>query len=294
MNFIKLSKKETGLLFLLIYLLAIIFGVIIFLLLEKFTELNVILNAFIADLGMTIIVFAFSLLTKNSSVYDPYWSIIPPVIIIGWIIYENISLNAPAILVLVGVMLWSIRLTYNWWKNWTGFKEQDWRYDLIKEKTSGYYLLSNFGAIHLIPTLVVFIQLINAHEVIKYQGSVNILIILGFILMLFAAGIQFIADKQMFEYRQERESKQTCIDRGIWRYSRHPNYLGELSLWVGLYLMYLGASNSIDFNIIYPIAMILLFLFVSIPMMEKKLENRPCFSEYKKKVSMLFPYRKQK
>ncbi|MFW5888810.1 MAG: DUF1295 domain-containing protein [Bacillota bacterium] len=294
MNFTKLTKKQTGLLFILIYSLAIIFGIIVFLLLEKFTNLNILINSFIADLAMTIVVFGFSLLTKNSSVYDPYWSVIPPVIILGWIVYKNITISGPIILLFIGISLWAIRLTYNWWKNWSGFKNQDWRYDMIKEKTSGYYLLSNFGAIHLIPTLVVYIQLINAYAVIQYKGTINLIIILGFLLMLFAPSIQFIADKQMYDFRQERKSKQECIDRGIWRYSRHPNYLGELSLWIGLYIMYLGSGNALDFNIIYPIAMIFLFLFVSIPLMEKKLENRSCFSEYKQKVSMLLPYRKQK
>ncbi|MCF7924027.1 MAG: DUF1295 domain-containing protein [Candidatus Izimaplasma sp.] len=294
MEYIKLSKKQTGILFILIYLLAVTIGVITFLILEKYTNINIILNTFIADLAMTVVVFGFSLLTKNSSVYDPYWSVIPPVIIVGWILYKSITITTPILLLLIGVGLWAIRLTYNWWKNWTGFKEQDWRYDLIKERTRGYYMLSNFGAIHLIPTLVVFIQLINAYEVIQYKGTINVVFVIGFILMLFASTIQFIADKQMFEFRQERDRLETCIDRGIWRYSRHPNYLGELSIWVGLYLMYLGVGNSLDFNIIYPIAMILLFLFVSIPLMEKKLEDRPCYSEYKEKVSMLLPYRKKK
>ena len=203
-------------------------------------------------------------------------------------------IDLTTVLLIVGIMLWAIRLTYNWWKNWTGFKEQDWRYDLIKEKTTKYYLLSNFGAIHLIPTLVVYIQLINAYEVIIKGGSINIWIILGFILMLFATTIQFLADKQMYEFRQNRDSKSQIIDRGIWLYSRHPNYLGELSIWVGVYLMYLGISKTLDMNILYPLAMIALFLFISIPMMEKKLDNRPGFNDYKKQVSMLIPYRKIK
>jgi steroid 5-alpha reductase family enzyme len=98
----------------------------------------------------------------------------------------------------------------------------------------------------------------------------------------------------MFDFRQQRTDKNQVIDQGLWRYSRHPNYLGELTFWVGVYLIYLGAVQVIDFNIIYPLAMIALFLFISIPMMEKKLSDRPGYETYKKKVSMLFPYRKVK
>ncbi|MDA3932283.1 MAG: DUF1295 domain-containing protein [Tenericutes bacterium] len=293
MNYLKMSKNQTGIFFIVAYLIAIAIGVLVFFSLKPLLS-DVILLTFVANLFATVVIFGFSLITKNASMYDPYWSVIPPVIIVGWILYYSVQINAVIWLLLVGIILWAIRLTYNWWKNWPGFKEQDWRYDLIQERTRGYYLLSNFGAIHLIPTLVVYIQLINAHDVVFLSESLSVLSIVGFALMIFASTIQFIADKQMFDFRQNRVDKNECINQGVWRYSRHPNYLGELSLWVGVYLMYLGVVGSIDFNIIYPIAMISLFMFVSIPMMEMKLANRECFKEYKKQVSMLFPYRKRK
>jgi steroid 5-alpha reductase family enzyme len=292
MNYLTMTKKQTGYFFIGAYILTFIIGILIFLLLENITSLDPLMTTFIANLGMTVVIFAFSLITKNSSMYDPYWSVIPPFILVGWLIYLDAQIGIATIFILIGIFLWAIRLTYNWWKNWTGFKEQDWRYDLIKERTKGYYLLSNFGAIHLIPTLVVYIQMINVYEVIIGSAKINVWLFIGFALMIFASVIQFIADKQMFEFRQNRKDKSACIDQGIWRYSRHPNYLGELSLWVGVYLIYISVYQSLDLNIIYPISMIMLFLFVSIPMMEKKLEVRPCYEAYKKQVPMLFPYRK--
>jgi steroid 5-alpha reductase family enzyme len=293
MNFLKMTKKQTGYFFIGAYALTFIIGILIFLLLEDITNLDTLMTTFIANLGMTVVIFIFSLITKNSSMYDPYWSVIPPFILVGWIIYLDVQIGIGTIFILIGIFLWAIRLTYNWWKNWTGFKEQDWRYDLIKERTKGYYLLSNFGAIHLIPTLVVYLQMINVHDVIIRSAEINVWLLIGFTLMIFASVIQFIADKQMFDFRQNRKDKYACIDQGIWRYSRHPNYLGELSLWVGVYLIYISVYQKLDMNIIYPISMIMLFLFVSIPMMEKKLAIRPCYQAYKKQVSMLFPYRKR-
>jgi len=292
MDLFKLTKKQTGYFFIGAYLLTFLIGWLTYHFIQPMLN-HVLMSTFIANLVMTVAIYVFSSATKNASMYDPYWSVIPPVIIVWWIIISNVQINATLILLLIGILLWAIRLTYNWWKNWTGFKEQDWRYDLIKERTRGYYFLSNFGAIHLIPTLVVYLQLINAYEVIIQAADVNLLIVIGFLLMVFAAVIQFIADKQMYAYRQERKDKNTCIDRGLWRYSRHPNYLGELSLWIGVYLFYLGSYQRLDFNIVYPIVMIALFLFVSIPMMEKKLISRPCYEDYQKQVSMLFPYRKK-
>lgn len=294
MDLYKLSKKQTGYFFIVAYGLTFILGVIIFLILESMTELSVLMNTFIANLVMTLGIYIFSLATNNASMYDPYWSLVPPFILLGWIIYGGHRIHMASLFLLIGICLWALRLTSNWWKNWTGFKEQDWRYDLIKARTKRYYFLSNFGAIHLIPTVVVYIQMINVYEAIIRDASLNAWLFIGFILMVFAASIQYIADKQMYEFRLKRQDKMSCIDIGVWKYSRHPNYLGELSLWIGVYFIYISVNPVLDFNIIYPMAMIMLFLFVSIPMMEKKLAIRPCYEDYKKRVSMLFPYRKRK
>lgn len=293
MDYLQWTKKQTGWFFIGAYMIAIVVGLMTYQLLKEPIS-NILFLTLIANIVMTFIIYLIGLFVKNASMYDPYWSVIPPIIMVWWMIDLKVSINVTVVLLLVGMMVWAVRLTYNWWKNWTGFKEQDWRYDLIEEKTKGFYFLSNFAAIHLIPTLVVYLQLINVYHLLAQPSALNLWVVLGFMLMILAAGLQFFADKQMFEFRQNRPSKDMVIDQGLWRYSRHPNYLGELTFWVGVYLMYLGASLRVDVGFIYPLAMIALFVFISIPMMEKKLVNRPGYETYKKSVSMLFPYRKVK
>lgn len=290
MELVKLSKKQTLWFFVVIYLFAIFIGSLIMLRGLR-NDSNMIITTLVADVAMTLIIFFFSNLLKNASLYDPYWSVIPIVIVIQWmLIYDNYSLNV--IMLLIAVSVWGVRLTYNWWKNWTGFKHQDWRYDHLKDQAPKLYFLTNLMGIHMIPTLVVFIQLINAHYIVQTQG-VNLVFIIGFVLCIAAAVTQYIADKQMYDFRLNNLKNKSCIDEGLWKYSRHPNYLGELTFWIGVYLMYLSFVGRIDINIIYPIAMILLFLFISIPLMEKKLANRPGYLDYKEKVSMILPYRKK-
>ncbi len=290
MDFTKFSKNQTGLIFFSIYLFVITLGFVVFV---AGIALNwqPLLSMLLADVIMTIAVFLMGLLIKNASLYDPYWSVIPPFIIIEWNLVVGTSSSILNTLVLLVVVIWSVRLTYNWWKNWTGFQEQDWRYDMLKDKSPKLYPLTNFFGIHLIPTLVVFIQLINVYDSVSL--SVNVLFIIGLIICLAAPIIQFIADKQMYEFRQSNKNKAKVIDNGLWRYSRHPNYFGELLFWTGIYIIYVSSSNRIDLNIIYPIAMILLFVFISVPMMEKKLENRKGYSEYKNRVSMIIPFRRK-
>jgi steroid 5-alpha reductase family enzyme len=92
----------------------------------------------------------------------------------------------------------------------------------------------------------------------------------------------------------DHKKEKACIDHGLWKYTRHPNYLGELTFWVGIYIMYFSHVNAINFNLVYPLLMIALFLFISIPLMEKKLVHRPGYQEYKAQVSMLIPFRKKR
>ena len=113
--------------------------------------------------------------------------------------------------------------------------------------------------------------------------------------MIVAASIQFIADLQMDQVKAVNQGKKACIDEGLWRYSRHPNYLGEITVWWSLYLIYLSVFGF-DIWIISPIIMTALFWFISIPLMEKKiLKTRPEYAKYQAKVSkLMFFFRKEK
>ena len=112
----------------------------------------------------------------------------------------------------------------------------------------------------------------------------------GFLVCLIAAVIQFIADRQMAIFRNNKANNGQCINTGLWKYSRHPNYLGEISLWWGMWIMLMGSAPQYWITVIGPVAMTILFIFISIPMMEKYvLQKRPMYADYKKTVPMLIP-----
>lgn len=287
MDYNKLTKKQSGIVFLIVY----VFSMIIALLVVSFgknNNLNPIATMLIADIIMTLIVFLVGSVLKNASLYDPYWSVIPPFILIIWIVFYFKTVNFASILLLVSIFFWAIRLTVNWWKNWKGFEFQDWRYDSLKERNERIYPITNLFGIHLIPTLVVYIQMINVYKTLEI-ASVNLIFIIGFIIAIIAPVLQYVSDKQMDAFRLENKGKNKTIDVGIWRFSRHPNYFGEILFWLGIYVMYISNTMRIDINIIYPIFMILLFLLISIPMMENKLKKRPGYIAYQSEVSVLIP-----
>jgi steroid 5-alpha reductase family enzyme len=111
---------------------------------------------------------------------------------------------------------------------------------------------------------------------------------------LLAIIVESVADKQLKRFIEERESHKKIMKEGIWKYSRHPNYFGEILFWWGLYSFALASNLNFWWTIIGPISITLLFIFISIPLMdERNLNRRPQYEEYMEKTSKLVPWRKR-
>lgn len=238
-----------------------------------------------------LFIYIMSLIINNASLYDPYWSVIPPVVLIFAFLYSGQALNLPYFLMMLAISFWAIRLTLNWIKGWHGFSEVDWRYLMIRDKAPKLYFLTNFLAIQLFPTLIVFVQILVGIHIFEFTAALNLVFVIGFLMVIGATTIQYISDEQMRRFRTSNQKEKKCIDEGLWRYSRHPNYFGEVMVWWGLYVMYIGIAKQLDIYIFAPISMSMLFIFISIPMMEKKiLKTRPEYKLYQEQVSMIVPF----
>ncbi len=287
------TKKWIGLLFIGIsYLLAIWLGVLVCL----FTKDQLIIWRFLlANMASTFFIFLMSSLLENASVYDPYWSVQPLVLGIGMMIISK-AYNIGTYLLLGCVALWGIRLTVHWVKTFKNLNSQDWRYANLKAKSKKLFPLVNFFGIQLFPTLIVYI---GCQPMFFYMEApqVNVFTIIGYIVMVGAVVLETFSDLQIFKYFKTRTSSKDVIDIGLWKYSRHPNYLGEISFWFGIYIVLLSARLDCWWLIFCPICMILLFVFISIPMIEKRLiKSKEDYLGYKRRTSMLLllPQRKEK
>ncbi len=286
------SKRRDMFIFSVLYAAAIIVGLVIFKMTSSFQDIYRFLWA---DVAATLVIYLFSMLFKNASLYDPYWSVIPPVmVLLAMFHYQAFGLTN--VLLLISLSVWGIRLTYNWASLWTGFHEMDWRYDAMKKKAPRWYPLTNLLGIQLFPTGIVFAQLALAIFVIESNPRAEFLTFVGAFVIMISATIQLIADQQMKRFKVRTKGEKKCIEEGLWKYSRHPNYFGEIMVWWGVYAIYFSVYKTLDLMIISPIMMTSLFLFISIPWMEKKiLRTRPEYSAYQKRVSMIIPFfRKEK
>lgn len=285
MTAIKQSRSASFLIITLIYLAAIGIGGIVFL---KTTEYGMIERLFLADFWATVFVWFFGVLFKNSSVYDPYWSVAPPVMLTGYAMYCN-SFEMPVILLLIGVWVWAIRLTLNWAYTFDNLTIQDWRYDKYKNDFPRLWPIVNFFGINLMPTLVVFLAMIPGFRLIELNiADATLWTYAGCLLCLLSALLQWVSDTQAHRFRKTHKG-QVC-NVGLWKYSRHPNYVGEILMWWGVYFMLLSVAPEEWRTLVGAVVNTSLFVFISIPLMEKRqLANKPDYAAYKKKTGMLFP-----
>ena len=276
-------KDKRGIGFLIIaavYLLAIAFGVFVFTVLKGAYWLRLLL----ADVAATAFVFAFSVVFQNASVYDPYWSVQPIVILSCFALQNGLTPVGAALLAVVSI--WGVRLTANWAYTFRDLEHQDWRYTMLREQTGRLYPLVNFLGIHLFPTLVVYCVTLPAVVVIERGAAWNLLCLPGLLLSLFATVLQGVSDWQLHRFRRSHQNG--FIREGLWKHARHPNYLGEILMWYGVALSSIAALKGFWPLLFGAVLNTAMFVFISIPMADRHQARKEGFAAYKAETHALW------
>ena len=240
-------------------------------------------------LTSALVIWVWSMAVDNGSMFDAWWSVLPLAAAV-WLAFQHVD-GVPALriaLVLIVVCVWAVRLTSNWARDWPGLHHEDWRYvDMYSKGPKP--LISLFG-VHLFPCSVVFLGSMSLVPALVWgTRSVGVLDLVALALGVAASVIEFVADEQMRRFRRSKQPGES-MTTGLWSWSRHPNYFGELCFWWSLWLFGLAAAPGWWWTIVGPIAMTCMFLFASIPMLDRRsLERRPEFAAYAARTSMLVP-----
>ncbi len=272
------------------YVVAISTGYIIFLVCPS--TFSPVLSSLIADLGATFVIYLFSLGFNNSSFYDPYWSVVPFVLALYWSVNYGNPASMTDTIILVVILLWSLRLTVNFIRGWNGIEQEDWRYGALKKQAPRLFWLTNLAGIHLFPTLLVFTGMMPVYV---YMHRENIpedynYVLGGGLLSLVGTLFELIADEQLRSFKKQHGPHES-IRTGLWKYTRHPNYFGEILFWWGLWIMMMGINRLFWWTGMGALSISMMFVFISIPMMEKKsLHSKQGYKQYMNDVSMLIPW----
>lgn len=197
-----------------------------------------------------------------------------------------------AVIVLILVIWWAARLTLNWASHWEGMSHEDWRYQPIRDGAGKNELWADLAGIHMFPTFIVFIACLPLYAV--YQHGFQPFHWLDVFALIVTAGaitIETVSDIQLHKFIKTKKPGE-FITSGLWRYSRHPNYFGEWGYWAGLLFFGLAAYPAGWWWIIPgALSILAMFIFVSIPLMDKRsLESRDGYDAHMKRVSGFVPW----
>ena len=246
-----------------------------------------------ADVAATCVIFGFSVRHDNSSFYDAYWSVAPVPIAIYWMLRPEAAGadSLRQLVVLTLVCAWALRLTFNWARGWSGLDHEDWRYVDKREQTGSLYWAVSFAGLHMVPTLLVFAGCLALWPALAAGtqpfGALDVLAagITGGAILLEAT-----ADQQLRRFRLSKPAPEAILETGVWAYCRHPNYLGEMGFWWGLFFFALAADPTAWWFGGGAVGITLLFRFLSLKLIDDRmLARRPDYKVRMETVPALIP-----
>lgn len=202
--------------------------------------------------------------------------------------FQYVSIFQTVLLILVSI--WGVRLaTYLFIRVLKVGKDE--RFDGVREN------LKKFGSFWLIQAISVFIILLPTTYILlsKQEMVFNPFSYFGMLLTLLGILLEGLADYQKYVFKNIESNRGKWIESGVWKYSRHPNYLGEIMVWVGIFIYALPFLNGLALiTILSPIFITSLLLFFSgIPTLEKKYDIKYAedieYLKYKKNTGILLP-----
>ena len=228
-----------------------------------------------------------SLARRDVSIVDSLWG--PMIALAPWAYLAATTQPGPrATLVLALASAWALRLALHiTWRN-RGHGE-DRRYQAIRARNEPHFAYKSLYLVFGLQAVLAFIVSLPLYAAMASPSPLDTLDTLGALLVV--AGILFetVADTQLAAFRDDPASRGQVLDRGLWRYSRHPNDFGEFCVWWGFYLVAL--STGAWWAIFSPLLMSVLLLRVSgVTLLEKDIgERRPAYAAYVARTNAFFP-----
>jgi steroid 5-alpha reductase family enzyme len=230
--------------------------------------------------------YVISLIFKRNDVADIAWGL--GFVYLGWLSFAYSPLFHRAIIVNILVTIWGGRLAWHIFSR-NRKKPEDSRYQEWRQKWKLFYLRS-FLQIFLLQGILLYIIALPVLFVNAMRPTpITILDVIGVAVWLTGFYFESVGDRQLKNFISDPKNKGKIMDQGLWKYTRHPNYFGEVTMWWGIFILVLSAPGGF-ITFVGPLTITLMILFVSgVPLLEKKYQGRADFEEYKKRTSIFLP-----
>ena len=233
--------------------------------------------------------FLIAQIIKNNSIVDIGWGLGFMVVTLYTFFFSG-PFTLRNILVTLLVIIWGARLAYHILKRNRG-KPEDFRYANWRKEWGKWVVIRGFFQIFMLQGLLMFI-IVSSVIFINYseQPGLHFLVVAGTAIWIIGFIFESVGDAQLARFIKNPKNKGEVMRFGLWKYTRHPNYFGEATMWWGIYLIALSIPNGF-WSIISPLTITILLLFVSgVPMLEKKFADNPKFQEYAAVTPKFFPW----
>ncbi len=232
--------------------------------------------------------FIMGTILKNNSIVDIGWGM--GFVLIAWyLMTSNENSFIPRTMIAILVTIWGFRLFYHIMKRNVG-KTEDFRYRTWREEWGKWVVPRAFFQVYMLQG---FFMLVISMPIILIRNQedpyLRSLFIIGLLIWLVGFFFESVGDKQLKDFLGDSSNKGRIMNQGLWRYTRHPNYFGEATMWWGIFLIALSGNVPV-WAIISPITITFLLLFVSgVPLLEKSMKKVPGYKEYAEITSIFFP-----
>ncbi|MHB8127553.1 MAG: DUF1295 domain-containing protein [Mobilitalea sp.] len=236
-----------------------------------------------------IVFFIVGTLIKNNSTVDIGWGI--GFVIVAWfVLLRDPQILLGQFILTLLITLWGLRLFYYIAIRNFG-KKEDFRYAVMRKAWGKWVIPRAFLQVYLLQGVFLYVISLSVILVSRESSRTDLpLLILGIIVWLVGFYFEAVGDYQLKVFISKPENKGKIMMTGLWRYTRHPNYFGEATMWWGIYLLAFSSGASL-LALLSPITITLLLVFVSgIPLLEKSMKKKPGFDEYARRTNIFLPW----
>ena len=232
--------------------------------------------------------FVISVIKKRNDVADVAWGL--GFVLMAWTaLYLSGEMSARGILINTLVSIWGVRLAWHIYRR-AKAKPEDYRYLAWRKEWGAWFYPRSYVQVYLLQGTLLFLISLPVLVIHASAGSaLSYLDAVGAAVWLVGFFFEVVGDAQLARFIQNPENKGKLMQSGLWAYTRHPNYFGEITQWWGIWLIALALPNGL-YTIIGPLVITFLIIKVSgIPLLEKKMSENPEFAAYTRRVSILIP-----
>jgi steroid 5-alpha reductase family enzyme len=251
---------------------------------------GVLIASAIAVAALMLTTWVISVVVRDASIVDLIWGL--GFVVVAWVAHVvGDGVTSRSTLIAVLVTIWGLRLSgYLTWRN-VG-KGEDRRYQAMRKRWGDRFWLISLGTVFVAQGLLMWIVSLPVQLAAHAAEPTNLGLLAWVGVAVWLVGFVFesVGDLQLARFKADPANEGRVMDRGLWRYTRHPNYFGDFCVWWGIFLV-AAETGPARWGVVGPLVMsALLMRYSGVGMLEKTIgKRRPGYADYVRRTSTFFP-----